>query len=92
MIGSKEQGHFLEDELSEQGNQLIEKDGSLIVYLERVVVLKKDLVMASAKDKRFTTQHTVDKDLLNGVHTNLALHRIASRQRLEANSKDREMY
>lgn len=70
---SEEHVRFLEDNLSKQRIQLIEKEASSRGDWKRVVVLERSLANASAEVKRPTTQHTVGKDLLDGVRTVLAL-------------------
>lgn len=64
---SKENLRSFEDKISEQSSQMTEKDSTSSGYRKCVVVLKWDLASALANLKRFTTQHTADKDLLDGV-------------------------
>lgn len=74
--------------MSEKSDQLVEKDASSSSYPEPVVVFEMDLANASAEVERLTTQHSVNKDLLDGVHTDLASHKIASQPRVAADTKD----
>lgn len=76
--------------MSEPGNKLVEKDTASNGYLERVIMLEKELANVSDEFKRLTTEHTVDKDMHHGVRTVLAPQDTTSQQRATAAVKDRE--
>lgn len=76
--GSEEQVIFLEDIVSELSIRLVEKDAVSNSYREPVSILEKDLTSELAKVKCLTTEHIVEKDLLDCVHTAFALHKTAS--------------
>lgn len=80
--------HFIEENVSEQCNILVEIDAALSGYRELVVVFEMDLAIVSAEAKRLNTHHTVDKDSLDRVRTALSSHRTTSQQHVTANSKD----
>lgn len=85
---SEERVRFLEDKVSEDIKQLLEKDSSLNSYRERVFVTEQELASVSGGFKRLTAQHRSDKYLLDGVRTALPLHKTASQQRALAHYKD----
>lgn len=80
--GSEEHVRSLKHKVSKQSHQLLEKDASLAVYRERDVVLEQELAGLLVDFKRLTKQHTADEDFLDGVCTELALHKKASQQRV----------
>lgn len=88
----KEQGHFLENKLFEQINQLVEKNASSSGYQERFAVLEKDLVTASAEVEGLPTGLAVDKDLCDGFRTAFALHKTATQQCVSANDNHLRSY
>lgn len=66
---SEEQVHFLEEIMSEQRKQLIEKDMSLSSFQQRDIVHEKDSASAIAEVERLSTQHKVYKNHLDGART-----------------------
>lgn len=76
--------------MSEQSNELLEKDAFSSGYRERVVVIEKELARVSADVKSLTAQSTAEKDLLDGNRTSLAIHKTASRPGASAHTKNRE--
>lgn len=75
---SEEHVQFLEDKLSEQSAQLVEKDISSRGYRARVVVIEEKLATRSAESERLNAQHVVTEDLVKGARPALALHKAAS--------------
>lgn len=75
MKSFKEQGHFFEGKVSEQGSKLAEKDASSSGSLQHVVLHENDLANESVEIELFITHQMVDKDLLEGVRTALTLHK-----------------
>lgn len=76
--------------MSEQSNQLLEKDTSSTAYRGLVVVLEQKQASASADVKHVTAQHTAYKYLFGSVLTALAVHNMASQQCVSAHTKDHE--
>lgn len=87
---SGEQVHLLEDRLSKEIKQLVEKNASSSRYWKRVAILGKELTNASARVARSTTQDIVDSYLLDGVCNLPPLCKKASQQRSTADAGDRE--
>lgn len=87
---SEEPVQFLKDVVSEQSNELDQKNVPSSGYRECSFVLETSFVTASAVAGRFTWQDTVDNYLLNGVCKALALHMTASQQLVAAATKVRE--
>lgn len=73
----KEDVRFHEDKVSEQSNQLLEKDAPFIGYHGRVVFLEQGLAGVPDDVKRLTAQQTASNDPLDSIHTALALHKTA---------------
>lgn len=71
---------------------MVEKDASSSDHLEPVVDAEKNLANALAETERISTQHQVDKDLLDGVHMALTFYKTASKQRIIADAKDCEQF
>lgn len=84
----EEHVRFHKEKVAEQRKQLADKDVSTSENPECDVGLKKDLANTTADVRYFTTQHTADKGVLDGIHTALALQKTASQQRYSARTRD----
>lgn len=81
---------FFENKAFEQSSQLVKKDTFLCGYRELVIVFEKDSPTELARVKPLTTQHTVDKRVLDDVRTALALQKTALQHRVTGDAKHRE--
>lgn len=72
----------------EQSKQSIEKDAPSGGYRKNAFHTLRDLANALAEVEQRATKHTVNTDLLNGVHTAHAIHKVASRKRAVVEIKD----
>lgn len=84
----EDQVDFPEDKLSEESCQLVETDAASSGYWECVVIFEKNSENVLAEVKCLPEQHTVDNDLIDVIHTALALHKTASQQNATADAKD----
>lgn len=86
----KEHVRFLEDKLIEQSNRLLAKVASPSGYLKCVVVLEKNLLNTPAEVERSTTQHTMNKNMVDDMRKAPHRHRIALQQGVAADATERE--
>lgn len=87
---SKEPFNLLKNEVAKPSSKFIEKNTSLSCYRDRVVVLEKDLVNASAEVDCLNTQQAFYNGLRSGVRSALPFHKRASQQRAAADANDCE--